>query len=172
MHGQTKRFVGLLRVPIYVLSKTNSNAKCLNSFNYKLFMVSRKPLFQGVFVSAACKMLNIELVIVVTNISTPIIPSGLGGPVQRINAGNDRLIFATGLIRNRSGSGHYQYLLEGAENEPDQIDTSAFVSPVKLRRSRIIANYLKSLSPKKQMSKNHCHFCNATAVELETHLKH
>ena len=105
-------------------------------------MVSCKPLFQGVFVSAACKMLNIELVIVVTNISTPIIPSGLGGPVQRINAGNDRLIFATGLIRNRSGSGHYQYLLEGAENEPEQIDTSAFVSPVKLRRSRIIANYL------------------------------
>ena len=173
MHGQTKRFVGLLRVPIYVLSKTNSNAKCLNSFNYKLFMVSRKPLFQGVFVSAACKMLNIELVIVVTNISTPIIPSGLGGPVQRINAGNDRLIFATGLIRNRSGSGHYQYLLEGAENEPEQIDTNAFVSPVKLRRSRIITNYLKSPSPKKQMSRNHCHFCNAncvTAVELESHL--
>ena len=51
---------------------------------------------------------------------------------------------------------------------------SAAISPMKIRRSRVIKNYLKSPSPKKKIKEGHCNFCAlhfATAEKLEAHLR-
>ena len=81
---------------------------------------------EGFFVLAACKCLNIELVIVVTSIDSPIIQSGMGGPVQRINSGSNRPVFCSGLIRNEEvRTGHYQFIHEHEDGEPE-----SFTMPV------------------------------------------
>ena len=73
---------------------------------------------EGFFVHCATKYLDVELVIVVTSIDSPVIHSGVGGPVQRINAGNDRPVFCAGLIRNETiRDGHYQFIYEHKEGE-------------------------------------------------------
>lgn len=75
---------------------------------------------EGFFVQAACRYLEIELVIVLTSIQSAVIPSGLGGPVQRINAGDDKLKFCAGLIRNEQmRTGHYQWIYEDERGESE-----------------------------------------------------
>ena len=147
----------------------------------------------GYFVLGAAQFLDVEIQIVVTSIDTPVIPSGVGGPLQKLNRGNgDKLKFSMGLIRNDVGAGHYQFILEDPSGESEEFvppttefpppPTSQMVadpcnsvmSPVKLTRSRIIINYLKSPSPKKQYKTSNCQFCpveTKSAEMLEHHLK-
>ena len=52
--------------------------------------------------------------------------------------------------------------------------TAPLSSPIKLRRSRVLTNYIKSPSPKKRTKEGHCQFCNLnfdTAEKLEGHLQ-
>ena len=68
---------------------------------------------EGFFVEAACLLLDVEFEIVVTSIDTPVLHSGLGGPVQRINSGEGRLVFCAGLIRDdQRKTGHYQFIIK------------------------------------------------------------
>ena len=72
---------------------------------------------EGFFVSAACQYLDVELIIVITSIDSPIIPDGTGGPIQRINSGQ-RLKFCAGLIRDEvRRTGHYQFIYENDQGE-------------------------------------------------------
>ena len=60
------------------------------------------------------------------------------------------------------------YLLSGSQS------SSIDVSPIKLKRSRVVANYIKSPSPKKRKKEENCYFCYLnfeTAQSLEQHLK-
>ena len=60
------------------------------------------------------------------------------------------------------------YLLSGSQS------SSIDVSPIKLKRSRVVANYIKSPSPKKRKKEENCYFCHLnfeTAQSLEQHLK-
>ena len=69
---------------------------------------------EGYFVEATAKYLNVELVILIPSLSnSPILPSGCGGPVQRINAGEDRLRCCLGLLRDEARrTGHYQFIIQ------------------------------------------------------------
>ena len=70
--------------------------------------------------SAACQYLDVELIIVITSIDSPIIPDGTGGPIQRINSGQ-RLKFCAGLIRDEvRRTGHYQFIYENDQGEEEE----------------------------------------------------
>ena len=144
----------------------------------------------GYFVSSACKYLDVELVVVIDSITSPILRSGMGGPVQKINSSPERIKFSVGLLRDEGRrDGHYQFIYENIEGSEALLDESipeatpsmnpqtaaaaSLVSPVKLRRSRVVVNYIKSPSPKKKYKETHCLFCAlnlSTAESLETHL--
>merc|ERR1712079_306409 len=127
----------------------------------------------GYFVSSACKYLDVELVVVIDSITSPILRSGMGGPVQKINSSPERIKFSVGLLRDEGRrDGHYQFIYENIEGSEALLDESvpeatpsmnpqaaSFVSPVKLRRSRVVVNYIKSPSPKKKYKETHCFFC-------------
>ena len=80
---------------------------------------------EGFFVAAAARFLDIEIKIVVTSIQTPVIDSGAGGPIQRINAGGNKIVFCAGLIRNEQvRTGHYQWIIADERGE-----SAPFVMP-------------------------------------------
>ena len=78
---------------------------------------------EGYFVRAVCEHLNVELQIVVTSNNSNVIPSGLGGPLQRINVDDgNKFKFALGLIRDEERrTGHYQFIVAAESGEPDQL---------------------------------------------------
>ena len=134
----------------------------------------------GWFILYSCKLYKIELQILQTDISTPILSSGIGGPLVSINKPHEdedyeKPIFYMGLIKNHSHQdGHYQFIYQSRSNSAESSTASFQVtSPVKLSRSRLVRNYLKTPSPKKRPSDSHCFCCKSkisTAAELETHL--
>ena len=74
---------------------------------------------EGWFIAANCRMLDIELHIII-NIDSDVLVSGFGGPYQIINRCSQGLKkkFCVGLIKNPDGNGHYQFIFshsEGAE---------------------------------------------------------
>ena len=66
----------------------------------------------GYFIQGCAQMLNIELRILSTRITSEILESGIGGPIQIINKSSDcdrRHIFYVGLLQNEDRTeGHYQ----------------------------------------------------------------
>ena len=73
---------------------------------------------EGFFIQAAARFLDVEIQIVVTSIQTPVIESGTGGPIQRINAGGNKIQFCAGLIRNEQvRTGHYQWIIADERGE-------------------------------------------------------
>ena len=91
-----------------------------DSFNRLIADQSRESAYcdeEGFFVEAACLYLNIELEVVVTSIDTPVLQNGLGGPIQKINAGDGKLVFCAGLIRDDlRKTGHYQFIIKDTDN--------------------------------------------------------
>ena len=90
---------------------------------------------EGFMVESVCKCLNVELTIVVTNITTEIIRSGVGGPVQIINKSEDDnnplLKFSVGLIRNNNQeAGHYQFIFRHEAGEQDKFIMPAETFPL------------------------------------------
>ena len=82
---------------------------------------------EGYFVWSCCRLLEISLQIVVTSIGGPLIPSGVAGPVQKINSedGDGRLMFSCGLLRDEERrTGHYQFIFED-----DRGEDSTFIAP-------------------------------------------
>lgn len=81
---------------------------------------------EGFFVEAACLHLDIEFEVVVTSIDSPVLQNGLGGPIQKINAGGERLVFCAGLIRDDlRKTGHYQFIIKDsdeAQHEDNNLD--------------------------------------------------
>ena len=76
---------------------------------------------EGFFIQAAARFLDVEIQIV----QTPVIDSGTGGPIQRINAGSNKIQFCTGLIRNEQvRTGHYQWIIADERGE-----SAPFVMP-------------------------------------------
>ena len=68
---------------------------------------------EGFFVAALCQYLDVTLQVVITSIDTPVIPDGTGGPIQKINYGEDRIKFCAGLLRDEERrTGHYQFIFE------------------------------------------------------------
>ena len=67
---------------------------------------------EGYFVRATAEFLDVEIVIVIPSIQTPVLDSGCGGPLQRINVGNgDKLRLCFGLLRDETRrTGHYQFI--------------------------------------------------------------
>ena len=138
----------------------------------------------GMFILSCCKLYNIELSIIQTDIHTPILDSGIGGPVVLINQSQDdeeRVRFYMGLIKlDDPNTGHFQFVYPSESRIEDENSvTSSYLtltSPVKLGRSRIVRNYLKTPSPKKwpNDSQTHClAACGSnysTPFELECHL--
>ena len=93
---------------------------------------------EGFMVESICKCLNVELTIVITNITSEIIRSGVGGPVQIINKdeNNQRLKFSVDFIRNNNQeAGHYQFIFENASGEQETFVMPAekFPPPVRNR---------------------------------------
>ena len=136
----------------------------------------------GWFVLSCCQMYDIELRILQTNVDSPIVASGMCGPLVTINRAEDdsRLVCHLGLIKdeaNPDGVGHYQfiYLHQAPLNDLNAVPNNPGVlhSPLKLKKSRLVTQYLKSPSPKKIPEKSHCCFCHSnveSAEELEAHL--
>ena len=151
------------------------------SFNRLIQDQSREGAYTddaGWFILWSCKLYNVELEIVQTNIQTPVITSGIGGPIVTINkadGGDEKLVFHMGLIKISDSDnevGHYQFIRKTSESVASWQSTS-IVSPIKIQRSRLVRNYLKSPSPKKRRNEGHCSFCQVhiqSAQELEVHL--
>ena len=81
----------------------------------------------GFFVWSCCRLLEVSLQIVITSIRGPMIASGVGGPVQKINSedSDGRLMFSCGLIRDEERrTGHYQFIFEDERGE-----NSTFITP-------------------------------------------
>ena len=82
---------------------------------------------EGFFIEAACIYLNIEFEVIVTSIDSPVLQNGLGGPIQKINAGDGRLVFCAGLIRDDlRRTGHYQFIIKDsdeAQQEDNNLDS-------------------------------------------------
>ena len=82
---------------------------------------------EGFFIEAACIYLNIEFEVIVTSIDSPVLQNGLGGPIQKINAGDGRLVFCAGLIRDDlRKTGHYQFIIKDsdeAQQEDNNLDS-------------------------------------------------
>ena len=66
----------------------------------------------GWMVLSVAEMLDVEILIVVTDVDSDILESGLGGPVQIINRdyNGNRLRFSLGLSRVNNSGGHYQHI--------------------------------------------------------------
>ena len=155
------------------------------SFNSLILDQKRNGAYtdlDGWFINACAQLYNFELQILQTNDETPILESGLGGPLIKINKnqGNEnesKIKFYVGFIRNEqdvNAVGHYQFIYHSsALSIPlDPSSQSPVKSPVKLSRSRIVSRYLKSPSPKKRLKQTHCFYCNQdcyTPTSLETH---
>ena len=95
---------------------------------------------EGFMVESICQCFNVELTIVLTNITSEILRSGVGGPVQIINKSEDdnnpRLKFSVGFIRNNNQeAGHYQFILrhDAGEQETFVMPTESFPPPVRNR---------------------------------------
>ena len=123
------------------------------------------------FILSCCKLYNIELSIIQTDIHTPILDSGIGGPLVLINqsqADEERVRFYMGLIKlDDPNTGHFQFVYpsESRIDDENSVTSSSLTltSPVKLGRSRIVRNYLKTPSPKKwpNDSQTHCLACGS-----------
>ena len=138
----------------------------------------------GWFVLWSCKYFGVQLQILQTNMQGPVIESGMAGPIVTINRANEgekKLIFHMGLIKiEGSEVGHYQFITQkssetsGGLPRVERQHSSSLVSPIKLKRSRIVKSYLKSPSPKKLPTDGgHCLFCPtniASAEQLDVHL--
>ena len=139
----------------------------------------------GTMVEACCICFNVQLNILIPTIEGPILPSGLGGPLQIINksVSSTRPVFFVGLLKDSRGvDGHYQFLrkkqISMEQNSsrvlsPSRVRSPTFSpSPIKFRRSRLISKYLKSPQPKRHQKEDHCHFCNVSVqgIDLEIHL--
>ena len=102
----------------------------------------------GIFVEALCLFLNIQLDIVCPNVEGPILPSGLAGPYLIVNKSGStpRVTFYVGLLKDENMyNGHYQFLKKNVSQSslsPSKSQNSP--SPLKVKRSRVIAKYLKS----------------------------
>ena len=103
---------------------------------------------EGFMVAAVCKVLNVELTIVLTNITSEILRSGVGGPVQIINKSEDdnnpRLKFSVGFIRdNNQSAGHYQFIFSHPAGEDDTfvMPTESFPPPVRNRGENHILKF-------------------------------
>ena len=104
---------------------------------------------EGYFVRAVCEHLNVELQIVVTSIDSEVIPSGLGGPLQRINVGDgDKFKFALGLIRDEERrTGHYQFIVAAESGEPAQLVPPDILFPPEEEQSpgkQITSNFTRN----------------------------
>ena len=131
----------------------------------------------GVFVLATMKMLDVQLEIILPHTPGPILESGLAGPYQIVNHGPEKTVFYMGLLQDDRENGHYQHLYKPAEVSQEfrmlaPVRNPSSPSPLKIRRGRMIAKYLKSPSPKKQKKAEHCLFCCGffVGVQLEEHL--
>ena len=133
----------------------------------------------GIFVEALCLYLDIQLDIICPNVGGPILQSGLAGPYLIINKSGStpRVTFYVGLLKDdQMYNGHYQFLrkkLSRGSNSPSKRASLNSPSPLKLKRSRVIAQYLKSPAKKQLFKVDHCNFCSAiivTGSELEDHL--
>ena len=141
----------------------------------------------GTMVEACCLCYEFQLNILIPTIEGPILPSGLGGPLQIINksVSNTRPVFFVGLLKDSRGEdGHYQFLRKkqnpieqnssmSSVLSPTRVRSPTFSpSPIKFRRSRLISKYLKSPQPKRHQKEDHCHFCNVSVqgIDLEIHL--
>ena len=132
----------------------------------------------GIFVEALCLFLNIQLDIICPNVEGPILPSGLSGPYLIVNKSGStpRVTFYVGLLKDQQMyNGHYQFLRKNVSQSslsPSKSQNSP--SPLKVKRSRVIAKYLKSPTKRKLFKEDHCNFCSTitrTGIELEEHLK-
>ena len=80
---------------------------------------------EGFFVAALAEYLDVTLQIVITSIETPVIPDGTGGPIQKVNYGEDRVKFCAALLRDEDRrTGHYQFIYEDDENEEEETLTA------------------------------------------------
>ena len=129
----------------------------------------------------SCKLYKIELQILQTDIRTPILSSGVGGPLVSINKPQDdeneiRPIFYMGLIKNQSNQdGHYQFIYKHPSNSEESTSAtrnSQLTSPIKLPRSRLVRNYLKTPSPKKRPSDSHCFSCKSNMSSVGHSVAH
>ena len=63
--------------------------------------------------------------VVVTSIDSPVLQNGLGGPIQKINAGDGRLVFCAGLIRDDlRKTGHYQFIIKDSDEVQQEHNNS------------------------------------------------
>ena len=146
---------------------------------------------QGIFVEAICLFLNIQLDIVCPNIDGEISETGIFGPYLSINKaeGSPRTVFYVGLLKDRDfHGGHYQFLKKFLpEVTQPQIPTTprkcppqqslqrvpSTPSPLKVKKTRLIAKYLQSPEKKCLFKEIHCQFCSFVAelgAELEDHV--
>ena len=133
----------------------------------------------GIFVEAVCLFLDIQLDIVCPNVEGPILPSGLAGPYLIVNKSGStpRITFYVGLLKDEQMyNGHYQFLRKKTAEDsssPTKRMSQSSPSPLKVKRSRVIAKYLKSPAKKQLFKADHCTFCSVitlTGQELEDHL--
>ena len=84
----------------------------------------------GWFVTSVAQMLDVEILVFFPDISSDVLDSGLGGPVQIINRdynGNGRLRFSMALTRldNNNTGGHYQHIIYDESVLAENVASSA-----------------------------------------------
>ena len=81
---------------------------------------------EGFFVAALAQYLDVTIQIVITSIETPVIPDGTGGPIQKVNYTEDRIMFCAALLRDENRrTGHYQFIFEDNEKEEEETMTAS-----------------------------------------------
>ena len=135
----------------------------------------------GLFVQATAMYLDVQIDVICPSIGGPVLPSGLAGPYMIINKAKStpKSIFYMGLMKDEHfDGGHYQFLKEKSnsrsQNSPVLSSSPKSPSPLKIKRSRVMAKYLKSPVKKQLFKHDHCTFCSVITTsgrELENHLK-
>ena len=123
----------------------------------------------GVFVEALSLSLDVQIDIIKPDVEGQILPSGLGGPYLSVNKSEvqQKKIFYFGLYNQ-----HYQFLKKIIPSVSRTLSSSP--SPLKIKRSNVIAKYLKSPIKKNLFKSGHCTFCSTdteTGIQLEEHLE-